>query len=189
MSKFFLDHKTLYYDVSPFLFYVLYELDEEGNHPAGYFSKEKDSDEEYNLACILVLPPYQRKGYGNFLIKLSYELSKREGKVGSPEKPLSDLGAVSYRSFWLHELLIYLHELLAKKSSCENIPIEQIEKDLALRREDVIEVLHPLDLVKVNTSRNTATILLNKSVIEKHLKKLKKQNLRFDPDFLEWPPK
>jgi hypothetical protein len=27
----------------------------------GYFSKEKNSPDDYNLACILTLPPYQRK--------------------------------------------------------------------------------------------------------------------------------
>jgi len=47
----------------------------------GYFSKEKASEEGYNLACILTLPAYQRKGYGKFLISMSYELSKIEGKV------------------------------------------------------------------------------------------------------------
>jgi histone acetyltransferase MYST1 len=47
----------------------------------GYFSKEKNSEEGYNLACILTLPCYQKKGYGKFLIAFSYELSKLEGKV------------------------------------------------------------------------------------------------------------
>ena len=49
LSKLFLDHKTLYYDVDPFLFYILtlYREDESdarhggGHQILGYFSKEK----------------------------------------------------------------------------------------------------------------------------------------------------
>lgn len=39
LAKFFLDHKTLYYDVEPFLFYVMTIVDSEGCHTVGYFSK------------------------------------------------------------------------------------------------------------------------------------------------------
>ena len=70
----------------------------QGFHVVGYFSKEKESMNNYNLACILTLPQHQRKGYGKFIINFSYALSKIEKKTGSPEKPLSDLGCPAPRS-------------------------------------------------------------------------------------------
>ena len=76
IAKSFLDHKTLYYDVEPFLFYVMTVADSEGCHIVGYFSKEKNSFLNYNVSCILTLPPYQRQGYGRLLIDFSYLLSK-----------------------------------------------------------------------------------------------------------------
>ena len=57
-------------DVDPFLFYILTEYDSDGYHVVGYFSKEKNSPENYNVACILTFPQFQRKGYGSFLISL-----------------------------------------------------------------------------------------------------------------------
>ncbi len=67
----FLDHKSLFYDVEPFLFYVMTETDDVGARFIGYFSKEKRSTKEYNLSCIMTLPVRQRRGWGNFLIDFS----------------------------------------------------------------------------------------------------------------------
>ncbi|KAK5073125.1 Histone acetyltransferase [Lithohypha guttulata] len=109
MAKLFLGSKTLYYDVDPFLFYVLTEYDEYGYHFVGYFSKEKRPASQNNVSCILVMPIHQRKGYATFLIEFSYLLTRLEGKEGSPEKPLSDMGLTAYRSYW--DLTISRHLL------------------------------------------------------------------------------
>jgi len=39
-----------------------------------------------NVACILVFPPWQKRGLGQLLMGVSYELSRREGRLGGPEK-------------------------------------------------------------------------------------------------------
>ncbi|MGH0166316.1 UNVERIFIED_CONTAM: hypothetical protein FKN15_078094 [Acipenser sinensis] len=41
LAKLFLDHKTLYFDVEPFVFYILTEVDRQGAHIVGYFSKTR----------------------------------------------------------------------------------------------------------------------------------------------------
>lgn len=66
----------------------------------GYFSKEKYSVEGYNLACIIVFPQHQRRGLGRLLIEFSYAITKLEGRTGTPERPLSDLGLRGYRAYW-----------------------------------------------------------------------------------------
>ena len=118
IAKLFLDHKTLYYDVTPFRFYVLTEDNDHGCHIVGYFSQEKTMCNDFNLACITVFPQYQRRGYGKFLIALSYYLSSMVGKIGTPEKPLSDMGKVSYFSYWKDVLLNALREYKGMRCFC-----------------------------------------------------------------------
>lgn len=129
-AKLFLDTKSVFYDVTTFLYYLLVANDpvpaitttslsdpeptsapshiidqlqaaaageapderggsiegNSGGQVVGFFSKEKMSWDNNNLACILVFPPWQKQGLGQILMGASYEMSKREGRLGGPEK-------------------------------------------------------------------------------------------------------
>ena len=157
LLKLFLDHKTLYYDVDPFLFYVMTVQSERGHHVVGYFSKEKESAEGYNVACILTLPCYQKRGFGKLLIEFSYMLSNQERKIGSPEKPLSDLGLLSYRAYWADTLIRMLVERKNPQLFKKNNP--HIATELNLKDESSQVTSSQRLLVHIqNTVSNEITI-------------------------------
>jgi histone acetyltransferase MYST1 len=90
----------------------------------------------------MVLPPYQRKGYGQFLISMSYYFSKQEGRICTPEVPLSDLGKISYKSYWTSVIL----ETLKNRN---NLSVKELSEETFIRAEDVSETLKALSLVSL----------------------------------------
>ncbi|PNF30594.1 Histone acetyltransferase KAT8 [Cryptotermes secundus] len=182
LAKLFLDHKTLYFDVEPFLFYILCEVDKHGAHLVGYFSKEKESPDGNNVACILTLPPYQRQGYGKLLIAFSYELSKMEAAVGSPEKPLSDLGKLSYRSYWSWVLLEILRDFRGTLS------IKDLSEMTSITQTDIISTLQSMNMVKYWKGQHV--ICVTPKLVEEHIKssQFKRPRLVVDTSALRWAP-
>lgn len=137
MSKLFLEDKSIFNSTDNFYFYVLCEFDDAGAHIVGYFSKEKASPQNYNVACILVLPPYLSKGYGKFLISLSYELSKIDGNDrATPERPLSDLGEKAYLKFWCQRILRSYFDEKGRRRR-EGLTMREICRQTGIRMEDV----------------------------------------------------
>uniref|UniRef100_A0A7N8X1T2 Histone acetyltransferase n=1 Tax=Mastacembelus armatus TaxID=205130 RepID=A0A7N8X1T2_9TELE len=183
LAKLFLDHKTLYYDVEPFLFYVLTQNDNKGCHLVGYFSKEKHCQQKYNVSCIMILPQYQRKGYGRFLIDFSYLLSKREGQPGSPEKPLSDLGRLSYMAYWRSVVLECLHEIRDQQ-----ITIRQLSKLTGICPQDITTTLHSLNMLEQR--RDRLVLVRREKLVASHMSRLKARprQLEVDPECLRWTP-
>ena len=181
LSKLFLDHKTLAWDVDPFLFYILTEYDKYGYHFVGYFSKEKDSPQGWNLSCILTLPFHQRKGYGKFLIEFSYLLSKREQKFGSPERPLSDLGYSTYFAYWTQKICETL-----RKWEGDSITINDIAEETHIKQKDIHNVMSDLHLLRYDEGHYI--IIADKKILEELEKRTGKKGYPLHPEKLIWTP-
>ncbi|KAH8413042.1 hypothetical protein KR009_007639 [Drosophila setifemur] len=187
LAKFFLDHKTLYYDVEPFLFYIMTLADVDGCHIVGYFSKHipflQEKNSFYNVSCILTLPPYQRKGYGRLLIDFSYLLTRVEGKIGSPEKPLSDLGLISYRSYWKDVLLDYLCN-----RSGNTLCIKDVSQEMAIYSYDIVSTLQALGMMKYWKGKHI--VLKKQDVLDEYEERVKRRGTfpKIDDSCLRWQP-
>lgn len=226
LAKLFLGSKTLYYDVEPFLFYVMTENDEFGCHFVGYFSKEKRgwtpppdpprtsfddnsqpqvnggaehadpngdnglSNPGNNVSCILVLPIHMRRGFGRTLIEFSYLLTRTEGRTGSPEKPLSDMGLVSYRSYWRGVLCKLLLRYKDTVPGGYKMPsIDSLARETGMTPDDIISTLEALRaLVRDPVTKKYALRLDYKYMAEYTEKHDKKAHIDIDPEKLVWTP-
>lgn len=146
LGKLFLGDKMYSYDVTRFIFYILCEVNRFGAHIVGYFSKEKLSKGGNNLACILTLPPYQRKGYANLMIAFSYKLSEREGLSGGtgPEEPLSAQGRPTYLSYWAYVLLVTLRDF----GNLQDVGVKALVKKTGIRKKNIEKTLKVLGFMK-----------------------------------------
>lgn len=161
-AKLFLDNKSVFFDVTGFKYYLLVHAPPPRN-PAGvpstvqemprpqvvgFFSKEKMSWDNNNLACILVFPPWQRKGLGALLMGASYEISRREGILGGPEKPISDLGKKGYKRFWAGEIARWLLTLEEGQEPTKLVSVEDCSQATWICLEDCLAVLREMGVVE-----------------------------------------
>lgn len=183
LAKLFLDHKTLFYDVEGFNFYVLCECDENGAHIAAYFSKELASIEGNVLACIVALPPHQKKGYGRLLISISYEIAKREHRSGGPERPLSDLGKIAFHSYWRDTLTEVLRDHIKEIAT-----LDDLVRITSIARADIIDVLKEMNCV--TRGKGEYELFINKESLNNAIAKFEsgKQRAKIDPSCLIWLP-
>ncbi|CAN8098436.1 unnamed protein product [Discula destructiva] len=190
LAKLFLGSKTLYYDVEPFLFYVLCEYDDMGYHFVGYFSKEKRASSQNNVSCILTLPIHQRKGYGNLLIDFSYLLTRVEGKCGSPEKPLSDMGLVSYRNYWRLVMCRYLISFVPEgRHDKKGLSIKQISDGTGMTADDVISALEGLRCLVRDPQTQLYAFRVDSEFCKTYVAKWESKNyVQLDPSALAWTP-
>ena len=197
LSKLFIEHKTVYYDVNPFLFYILTltqpAADGGGERLAAYFSKEKTTTEHNNLACIVTLPHMQQKGYGHFLIKLSYQLTLYAARThdrrptGGPERPLSELAVISYTSYWCDEV----SRMLASGRVGSFVSLRDMAAATAIERSDLMSALQALSVecseregeMGVRLSRDVKQRMARR-VDEEEAKRVQRGDIVFDADCL-----
>ncbi|EAS36546.1 histone acetyltransferase [Coccidioides immitis RS] len=203
-AKLFLDQKSVCFDVSGFLFYLLVYIDPDNpdaHHILGYFSKEKMSWDANNLACILIFPPYQHNQLGKFLMGISYKLSTWEwergiGSIGGPERPLSEMGERSYIRFWEERIARYFLRDLPrgngkpaksrpkkrKKVTQEQITIEELGKATGMLVEDVITAIKSMGVASEEQlkQRRKRAASENANEVEESVAVIKKSKV------LEW---
>jgi len=187
LAKCFLDHKNCDYDTTPFIFYVMCEYEELGAHLVGFFSKEKNSPNDFNVACILTLPCYQKRGFGRLLIQFSYELSRIEGKHGTPERPLSDLGLLSYRSYWTYTIMEVLNKLLEdckNKKAAPKISLQSIANRTCIKVDDVKSTL--IQNKMFSWYHGCYVICIDPEKIQAFLENKKKPRLEINPAKIRW---
>ncbi|KAH8661523.1 acyl-CoA N-acyltransferase [Tricladium varicosporioides] len=151
-AKLFLDNKSVFFDVQGFNYFLLVHTSPTLRSPqiVGFFSKEKMSWDNNNLACILIFPPWQRKGLGLILMGVSYEISRREEIMGGPEKPISDLGKKGYNRFWGAEIARWLLEVKEtdKKKGRGMVDVERISRETWIAPDDCLGVLREMGIVE-----------------------------------------
>ncbi|RCK67036.1 Histone acetyltransferase SAS2 [Candida viswanathii] len=174
-GKLFLDDKSIYYNIEHFNFYIVYGKDETTPNyiPMGFFSKEVLSYEnDINLACICVFPPFQRRHLGSLLIEFLYRLSKvTPGQYGGsgPEYPLSPYGKMTYLRFWSKRLAKTIHNMQGE------LTLNQLSKLTGFRKEDILLTLEFMEVLVQDDSTGSVSLSVE------NLKRWMKQN-KFDPE-------
>lgn len=79
---------------------------------------------------------------------LGYLLSRREGQAGSPEKPLSDLGRLSYLAYWKSVILEYLY-----RHQERHISIKAISRATGMCPHDIATTLQHLHMIDKRDGR------------------------------------
>eukprot|EP01061_Rhynchopus_euleeides_P027044 TRINITY_DN44042_c1_g1_i1.p1 TRINITY_DN44042_c1_g1~~TRINITY_DN44042_c1_g1_i1.p1 ORF type:complete len:456 (+),score=95.99 TRINITY_DN44042_c1_g1_i1:172-1539(+) len=194
LARCFLKGKIAFYCPGAFFYYCITEFSEGAHRFRGFFSAGKFHRED-SLSCIMVLPPWQDKGYGRLLIHLSYLLCKGDGQElpeQSPERPLSDLGIMAFLSYWKGAALDAVHEMLSDRTWRQvqkrkgGRDVEHVSLVTGICKRDMIKALHVLGLLakpgRMDSEINWDAAANVKPVRRSELQLMKGSTTSFEPD-------
>lgn len=69
-----------------------------------------------------------------------------EKKIGTPERPLSDLGKLVYMRYWAQRMIMYFKTL--DDDQLSNLTIKKISEATAIKEQDVIDALEDIKILK-----------------------------------------
>jgi hypothetical protein len=117
------------------------------------------------------------------LIAFSYELSKKEEKVGSPEKPMSDLGQQAYKPYWASTIIDFL---LNQSSDESSLSVMDISKRTSIMAEDIVFTLNQLGLLKM--MNGVYFIAAEENLLRRLAQKYPIKKPVIQPHRLHWTP-
>ena len=124
-------------------------------------------------------------------------MSKVEQKTGSPEKPLSDLGLLSYRSYWLYAITEFvvghydsrncedIKKYLSKEINLRCNLLQLVEKT-RIKRDDLVSTMESFGIAQ-HTNAGNVKIALSLSMIKKYFED-KAGRRHVDQKYLKWQP-
>ncbi|EGT46212.1 hypothetical protein CAEBREN_13334 [Caenorhabditis brenneri] len=195
LMRCFLSSITNFWDTDLFLFYVITHNDDVGFHFAGCFSKEKNDQSTNNLNCIVALPCYQDKGYGRFLIDVSYALSRKEKNwIQGPELPFSELGEKAYASYWRMAVAKALAGFKDDIEGGDGISVTDITHATGINVHDVLATLEAQQWIKLEKSTNKENVGdigwdVDWKTVEDIMEQVRTSTrAQFDENYLDWEP-
>ena len=167
LASCFIQTKAVIMWTSAFDFYLLYRIPKfDGSGPwkgrknvawtefgtpqcVGYNSREKQSLANFNLSCIVILPPWLKLGLFNILAGLSYEKSAADFLQEGPEAPLSEAGKIAYDRLWD----VRIARRILKAKGQEYTSVDTLAISLGMKKEELLSCLKRMGCVEGSTCR------------------------------------
>ena len=102
--------------------------------------------------------------------------------MGSPEKPMSDLGQQAYKPYWASTII----DFLLNQSTESHLSIMDISKKTSIMVEDIVFTLNQLGILKI--INGVYFVAAEKNLLAALAKKYPIKEPRVDANKLHWTP-